>query len=89
MFASRSLAPAEANYSATEGEALAVLFALKRFEPIIQGFEVIVKTDHRALQFIKQVQKTIGSWLDGGLKFNALTYPLNTYQEKLIKLPMA
>jgi hypothetical protein len=53
MFASRSLAPAEANYSATEGEALAVLFALKRFEPIIQGFEVIVKTDHRALQFIK------------------------------------
>lgn len=49
MFASRSLTPAEANYSATEGEALAVLFALKRFEPIIQGFEVIVKTDHRAL----------------------------------------
>ena len=49
MFASRSLSPAEANYSATEGEALAVLFALKRFEPIIQGFEVIVKTDHRVL----------------------------------------
>lgn len=49
MFASRSLAPAEQNYSATEGEALAVIYALKKFEPIIQGFEVKVRTDHRAL----------------------------------------
>lgn len=35
MFASRTLLAAEKNYSPTEGEALAILFALKRFEPII------------------------------------------------------
>lgn len=35
MFASRSFAPAEASYSAAEGETLAVLFVLKMFEPIV------------------------------------------------------
>ena len=53
MFVSRSLNDAEKNYLPTEGEALATLFALKKFEPIIQGFEVILRTDHRALSFVK------------------------------------
>ena len=35
MFASRCLVPAEKNYSPTEGEALAVLFALKRFDYLL------------------------------------------------------
>ncbi len=53
MFASRTLINAEKNYSPTEGEALAILFALKRFEPIIQGEKVKVRTDHRPLSFVK------------------------------------
>lgn len=35
MFASRLLTSAESKYSATEGEALAILFALHRFEHLI------------------------------------------------------
>ena len=53
MFASRKLLPAEERYSATEGEALAILFALKRFQPIVQGMEVTLRTDHRPLSFVK------------------------------------
>ncbi len=53
MFASRSLLNAECNYSPTEGEALAIVFALKRFEHLIHGMEVIIRTDHRPLSFVK------------------------------------
>lgn len=54
MFASRKLLDAETRYSATEGEALAILFALKRFTHLLYGQKVIIKTDHRPLTFIKQ-----------------------------------
>lgn len=53
MFASRTLISAERNYSPTEGEALAILFALRRFQHLIHGAEVIVRTDHRPLSFVK------------------------------------
>ncbi len=53
MFASRTLIDAERNYSPTEGEALAILFGLKRFESVLHGEKVIVRTDHRPLSFVK------------------------------------
>lgn len=53
MFASRTLIQAEKNYSPTEGEALAILFALKRFQHLIHGSEIILKTDHKPLSFVK------------------------------------
>jgi hypothetical protein len=53
MFASRTLIQAEKNYSPTEGEALAILFALRRFQALIHGAEVTVRTDHRPLSFVK------------------------------------
>ena len=53
MFASRVLAPAELKYSPTEGEALGVLFGLKRFAHVLYGQRVIIRTDHRPLVFVK------------------------------------
>jgi len=37
MFCSRKLAVNEANYAPTEGEALAILFALRRFAYVLYG----------------------------------------------------
>lgn len=53
MFASRKLVAAEANYSPTEGEALGIIFGLKRFASLLYGHKVIIRTDHKPLIFIK------------------------------------
>lgn len=52
MFASRKLLAVAKNYSMTEGEALAILFALKRYEPIIQAQKAKVCTYHRSLVYV-------------------------------------
>ena len=48
-FCSRMLASNERNYSLTEGEALAIVFALKRFAYLLYGSKIEIRTDHRAL----------------------------------------
>ena len=48
-FASRTLAPAEKNHSVTKLEAFGLVWALKRFQSYILGYETIVLTDHAAL----------------------------------------
>jgi RNase H-like domain found in reverse transcriptase len=53
MFASRAVAGAESNYAPIEGEALAIIFALKRFEFLLRGHKVLIRTDHKPLTFIK------------------------------------
>ena len=48
-FASRTCNKPESEYPITELEALAVTFAVNRFEQYILGFKVIVETDHAPL----------------------------------------
>jgi len=50
-YASKTLDTAQANYTTTEKELLAVVFALDKFRPYILGSKVIVYTDHAALKF--------------------------------------
>jgi hypothetical protein len=62
---SRSLKSAERNYSATEREALGAKEALVRFQPFIEGEQVILVTDHAALQWArvyKNANRRLAAW---------------------------
>jgi len=73
-FASRKLNQAERNYSVTDLEALAVVWALKHFREIILGYDVHVLTDHRPLKYIltdsRHVKGRQARWVDTLLEFN-------------------
>ncbi|XGW09034.1 hypothetical protein V3C99_011385 [Haemonchus contortus] len=51
-FASKRLSKAERNYHATDLEALALVFALKKFHFFIYGMQVVARTDHAPLTAI-------------------------------------
>jgi hypothetical protein len=65
IFASRLLKGAELNYSVSEKEMLAVIWAIKLFRCYIYGTEFEIITDHSALQYlisIKDVNGRLARW---------------------------
>ena len=68
QFASRTMNAAERNYSACEREALAVIFALKKFRVYLLSDETFTLiTDHQALRYAfkkKDVHGRLARWLD-------------------------
>lgn len=59
-FVSRSLIKAERNYSATEREALAVLFSVEKFEPYLGSRPFKVVTDHSSLKWFTKLENPSG-----------------------------
>lgn len=51
-FKSRLLTPAESNYAPTEGECLALVWAVQKFRVFLDGRHFTIYTDHQALQWL-------------------------------------
>jgi hypothetical protein len=52
-FASRCLTKCERNYTITEKELLSVVFGCRKFRTFILGRKLLVRTDHKALTYLK------------------------------------
>ncbi|CAN6581013.1 unnamed protein product [Malus baccata var. baccata] len=65
-YASRTLNDAQLNYSTTEKELLAVVFALDKFRSYLIGTKIIVFTDHAALKYLltkKEAKPRLIRWM--------------------------
>jgi hypothetical protein len=66
-YASRTLTPTEQRLSTTQGELLAIIFGLRQFSVYLRGRpEFVIRTDHRALTWLKTLNPTSGKlarWL--------------------------
>jgi len=51
-YTSKTLNNAQLNYSTTEKELLAVIFALDKFCPYLIGSKVLIYTDHAPLKYL-------------------------------------
>lgn len=82
---SRSLAPAEKNYSQIEKEALAIIWGIEKFHKYIYGRRFILQTDHRPLITIYGSKRGVSAHasnrlLRWGLKLNCYDFDINTKQ---------
>ncbi|XP_062109887.1 uncharacterized protein LOC133821759 [Humulus lupulus] len=65
-YASRTLNDAQLNYSTTEKELLAVIYALEKFRSYLIGTKVIIYTDHAALKYLlakKEAKPRLIRWI--------------------------
>ena len=81
-FASRTLNAAERNYAQIEREALALIFALKKFHFYVYGHQFTLKTDHKPLLGLFSPDKAIPIMASGRIQRWCLM--LQAYNFKLV-----
>lgn len=82
-YASRSLTPAERKYSTTEHECLAVLWAVKKFRPYLEGMTFSVITDHQTLKWLHNLKDPQGRLARWAIKLQQYQFTIEHRPGKL------
>ena len=77
---SRRLSPAEQNYSQTQREALAVVWAVRRLHKYLYGSTFRIITDHKALEYIFQPSSSLNKTTSAMLQRWAIELAAYSYE---------
>ncbi|CDF36412.1 unnamed protein product [Chondrus crispus] len=85
---SYSLSDSERNYSATESECFAVVWAVRTLRPYVEGTKLTVRTDHDALRWLMSLTDSSGRLNRWRLRLAEYDSPFSTAPDPCIRCPM-
>jgi hypothetical protein len=96
QYASRSLSKTEQKYSTVERECLAILWAVEKFRPYVEGSKFKVVSDQRSLQWLKTARDPTGRLTRWSLRLQPYDFQIeyqtgksNVVADALSRLPVS
>lgn len=86
-FYSSKLTTSEKNYSVTERECLAVVKAIKKFRPYLEGYDFDIITDHHSLKWLMNTKDLSGRLARWSLKLQPYSFTIHHRKGSLNIVP--
>lgn len=81
-YLSRGLTRQERNYSTTERESLAVIWAIEKLRPYLEGQKFTVITDHHSLVWLQNLKNPVGRLARWALRLQSYDYEIIHHKGK-------